>query len=117
MLVFDLLNFADFSWTFAYFQNYLLPAPFQWRGSRYCNGAGSKLDIKIQNKQYSPFRTYREGREGAGHWSLERGSGGVGVYVGGGACVGGVGSGQLRGEYAGGKGRGVGGEVSGDCAG
>ena len=55
--------------------------------------------------------------EGAGHWSLERGSGGVGVYVGGGACVGGVGSGQLRGECAGGKGRGVGGEVSGDCAG
>ena len=55
--------------------------------------------------------------EGAGHWSLERGSGGVVVYVGGGACVGGVGSGQLRGECAGGKGRGVGGEVSGDCAG
>ena len=27
LLIFELLNFADFSWTFAYFLNYLLPAP------------------------------------------------------------------------------------------
>ena len=34
MLIFQLLNFADFSLTFAYFLIYLLPAPFQLRGKR-----------------------------------------------------------------------------------
>ena len=31
LLIFELLNFADFSWTFAYFLTYLIPAPFLWR--------------------------------------------------------------------------------------
>ena len=34
LLIFELLNFVDFSWTFAYFLSYLTPAPFLWRESR-----------------------------------------------------------------------------------
>ena len=34
LLIFELLNFAVFSWTFAYFPSHLTPAPFLWWGIR-----------------------------------------------------------------------------------